>query len=58
MDNAQKTALIQEARRIKEIQDAGYLGVMPDGKLVDRREFPEAIAMQENSLLGTPEPKT
>lgn len=40
-----------------ELTKSGYAGVMPNGNIVDRREFPEAVAIQENKLFGTPKPK-
>jgi hypothetical protein len=42
--------------KIKEITAAGWAGVMPNGNLVDRREFPEAIPVPTNTLLGVPKP--
>jgi hypothetical protein len=35
----------------------GYGGVMPDGKIVDRREHPEAAPIPANPLMDTPEPQ-
>lgn len=41
-----------------EVVKEGYAGIMPGtGTIVDRREHPEAIPIQENSLLGCPKPK-
>jgi hypothetical protein len=41
-----------------KVKAEGYLGIMPGtGIMVDRREHPEAIAMQENSLFNIPAPK-
>lgn len=39
------------------INESGYAGCMPSGEIVDRRFFPEAIPVQENSMLGIPKPK-
>lgn len=39
-----------------EITRAGFAGVMPNGNIVDRREYPHAIPIQANPLLGCPEP--
>lgn len=36
---------------------SGYAGVNKLGTIVDRRDFPNAIPCQENSLFGTPKPK-
>lgn len=35
----------------------GYVGILSDGKLVDRRDFPEARPIPKNEMLGVPEPK-
>lgn len=40
-----------------ELSRSGYAGVLPNGNIVDRRNFPDAIPMQKNSQLGVPEPK-
>lgn len=41
-----------------EMSKSGYGGILPDGRIVDRREHPEAIPFQQNSLMGIPAPKT
>lgn len=43
--------------KIIEARDAGYLGMLANGNLVDRREYPEATPMQKNEAMGIPEPK-
>lgn len=43
--------------KIREIVSAGYGGCMPNGNIVDRREHPEAIPIQKNTMLDVPEPK-
>lgn len=54
---------LQEANRwdlivAMYINDSGYAGIMPDnGRIVDRRIYPEAIPVQENSMMGIPPPK-
>lgn len=35
----------------------GYAGVLEMVKIVDRRQYPDAIPMQKNDHLGIPEPK-
>jgi hypothetical protein len=40
-----------------ELIKSGFAGVTPDGVIVDRRTFPDAIPVQANSLLGTPAPE-
>lgn len=53
---------LQAAKRydlivISYINESGYAGVMPTGEIVDRRFFPEAYPVRENSLLGIPKSK-
>ena len=36
---------------------SGFAGVLPNGNLVDRRYFTEAIPVQKNSMFGVSEPK-
>lgn len=43
--------------KIGEINDSGYAGINKVGQIVDRRECPEAVPVQENRLLGIPKPK-
>lgn len=39
------------------ITKSGYGGIMPgSGNIVDRRDYPEAIAFEFNSLMGNPVP--
>lgn len=61
MTEETKKKLIEMGRQdlveIHEINQAGYAGVLPNGRLVDRRKHPEAIPVQENKLLGIPKPK-
>lgn len=53
----------QKQERIKllletmDIIKSGYAGILPNGNIVDRRQHPEAIPCQENSLFNTPKPK-
>lgn len=39
-----------------EISKSGYGGVLPNGQIVDRREHPEAVPIQENRMFGVPKP--
>lgn len=51
---------IERAKYYERILDAvnsGYGGMLPNGNIVDRREHPEAMPIQKNTLLGAPEPK-
>jgi hypothetical protein len=56
-----KVATIEEKKiefeRIHALVKEGYAGTLPGGRIVDRREHPEALPMQKNALLGVPEPK-
>jgi hypothetical protein len=40
-----------------EVIKSGYGGILRNGNIVDRRDHPEAIPLQENKMLGTPKPK-
>lgn len=42
--------------KIMEINDSGYAGVLPNGNIVDRREHPKAMPVQENKMMGIPKP--
>lgn len=42
--------------RIIGLVASGHAGVLPNGNIVDRREHPEALPMQESALLGIPPP--
>ena len=39
-----------------EISKSGYGGVLQSGNIVDRREHPEAIPIEENKMFGVPKP--
>jgi|GEM_PF-1170570 len=43
--------------KIHEINQSGYAGVLPNGNIVDRREHPNAVPVQKNSLFNIPLPK-
>ena len=42
---------------IMELVQSGYAGILPNGNIVDCREYAEAIPMKKNSLLGIPKSK-
>ena len=44
-------------REIIELTKEGYAGVLSNGRIVDRRKFPNAIPVQENRLFNAPKPK-
>lgn len=58
MEHETKIKLIEAGRHdlleIHEINQAGYAGCLPNGNIVDRRLFPDAYPVRENSLLGIP----
>lgn len=39
------------------LNNSGYAGINPNGNIVDRREFPKAVSIQENSKFGVVKPK-
>jgi len=47
----------KELMKILEINKSGYAGILSNGNIVDRRDNPDAIPIQENSLFGVPKPK-
>lgn len=50
----------EKAKKLDQIValiKSGYAGVNQKGTIVDRREHPDAIPCQGNSIFGTPEPK-
>lgn len=53
----------QKQERLKRLMDgvnltkSGYAGILPSGTIVDRREHPDAIPIQKNSMFGNPVPK-
>lgn len=49
---------LDELMQIHKFTQEGYAGILPNGNIVDTREFPNAIPIQENGLLGVPKPKT
>lgn len=48
---------VRELVKTKVIIESGYAGVIPNGNIVDRREYSEAIPIPANPLFNTPEPK-
>ena len=52
----QVTERVALLRKGIEISKSGYGGVNKLGYIVDRREFPDAVPIQENSMFGTPKP--
>jgi len=52
-----KEAMLGHMKYHKYFTEAGFSGVLPNGYIVDRRIYPNAILMQKNSLFGIPTPK-
>ena len=56
-----KQKLINAGRKdfieVHEINLSGYAGINPNGNIVDRRKFPNAVPVQKNDMLNIPEPK-
>lgn len=52
-----KEEAIKKGEWLKELNASGYAGVLSTGELVDRREHPEAIPVQANSMFGVVKPK-
>ena len=50
-------ARLKELLKTVEVMKSGYAGILPNGNIVDRREHPEAVVIQENPLFNTPKPK-
>jgi len=49
--------LLLAAEKHLRVKAAGFAGVTKTGMLVDRRDHPDAIPVQRNTLLGVPEAK-
>ncbi len=53
-----KEQIAEMLRFQREVVEQGYAGIeRGTGTLQDRREHPDAIPIQKNTLLGVPEPK-
>ena len=52
-----KDAGREDLIKIHEINMSGYAGCDRNGNIVDRREFPDAVPVQKNSIFNIPEPK-
>lgn len=61
MTEETRQKLIDDGRQdlvdIFDINKSGYAGVTSTGMIVDRRKYPDALPIQENSLFGIPKPK-
>lgn len=56
-ENKTDSSRADALRALIEFSKSGYAGVDSKGQIVDRREHPEAVPIQKNSIFGTPEPK-
>jgi hypothetical protein len=56
-EEEKKKIFLEHIKKHEELKASGYMGMLPNGNIVDRREFPKAIAVQENSLFNIPKPK-
>lgn len=56
-NGVEKEALLKHAEWVKELNKSGYAGVNEFGIIVDRRDHPDAVPIQKNSLFGVVEPK-
>lgn len=50
-------AFLALAEKMMKVNREGYAGILNTGQLVDRRDFPLAIPVQENQMLGIAKPK-
>ncbi len=48
----------EKGKWLSELNASGYAGILSTGELVDRREYPNAIPVQENSMFGVVKPKS
>jgi hypothetical protein len=49
---------ILEIKRVNNLVNSGYAGVEKGtGRIVDRREYPDAQPIPANTMLNVPEPK-
>lgn len=53
---ARQIVKTHELGKTHETIKSGFAGTMPNGSIVDRRVYPEAIPLQQNSMLGVPKP--
>lgn len=57
MKNESPTPFIdKENKEMMELIESGYAGTKPSGEIVDRRKFPYATSIKENSMIGCPSP--
>ncbi|MBB5037136.1 hypothetical protein [Prosthecobacter dejongeii] len=49
---------MRSLRKAADAITSGYGGVTHEGRVVDRRDQPDAMVIPENKLLNTPKPKS
>lgn len=52
-----KSQLLKGFNKVKIANEEGYIGCMPNGELVDRREQPKAFPVAANKMFGITEPR-
>jgi len=58
MPKAEQDEIRENLRgRVNKIINSGYGGILPNGNIVDRRAYPDAVPFQESTTLGSPPPK-
>ena len=50
-------ARIALLNKTMEVIKSGFAGVLSNGNIVDRREYPDAMPIPANPMFNTPEPK-
>lgn len=53
----EKKERAKQLMAVIELNQSGYAGMLPNGNIVDRRVFPEAIPIQANPLFNVTKPK-
>lgn len=56
-EEQRKKEFLEWHEKHEKVKSEGYAGILPNGNLVDRREFPKAIPLQENEMFNIPKPK-
>jgi hypothetical protein len=56
-ESKRKRLFLEEFEKHQKVKADGYAGFLPNGNLVDRRDFPNAIPLQYNPMLNIPHPQ-
>lgn len=54
---AYRAERVRDLNKILALTREGFAGIIQNGRIVDRRQHPEALPIQANSFLGVPKPK-